>query len=125
MKQPLWLPWWIWLLAGIAIVAAGFYRRRATLVLLVAAVVLGVVFVQWPEHAVWNTRFLPFWLLTWGFLAAMGATELLRWAAAGVRWAVHWIRDGDLHDARAKVWIELAGTRRTPSRRSRRSRRPA
>ncbi len=36
VKQPLWLPWWIWLLAGIAIVAAGFYRRRSTLVLLVA-----------------------------------------------------------------------------------------
>ena len=83
VKQPLWLPWWIWLLAGIAIVAAGFYRRRSTLVLLVAAAVLGVAFVQWPEHAVWNTRFLPFWLLTWGFIAAMGATELLRWAAAG------------------------------------------
>jgi hypothetical protein len=110
VKQPLWLPWWIWLLAGIAIVAAGFYRRRSTLVLLVAAAVLGVMFVQWPEHAVWNTRFLPFWLLTWGFLAAMGATELLRWVAAAVRWAVHWIRDGDLHDARAKAWIELAGT---------------
>ena len=23
IKQPLWLPWWIWLLAGVAIVAAG------------------------------------------------------------------------------------------------------
>jgi hypothetical protein len=108
VKQPLWLPWWIWLLAGIAIVAAGFYRRRATLVLLVAALVLGVMFVQWPEHAVWNTRFLPFWLLTWGFIAAMGATEVLRWAASGARWAVYWIREGDLHDARGKAWIALA-----------------
>ena len=46
--------------------------------------VFGVFFVQWPEHAVWNTRFLPFWLLTWGFVAAMGATELLpdRWRTA-------------------------------------------
>ena len=85
IKQPLWLPWWIWLLAGVAIVAAGFYRRRSTLVLLIAAIVLGVLFVQWPEHAVWNTRFLPFWLLTWGFIAAMGATEILRWIAAGCR----------------------------------------
>ena len=33
IKQPLWLPWWIWLLAGVAIVAAGWYRRRSTLVL--------------------------------------------------------------------------------------------
>ncbi len=73
----------------------------------------------------WNTRFLPFWLLTWGFLAAMGATELLRWAAAGVRWAVHWIRDGDLHDARAKVWIDLAGADGPHRRRGRGSRGPA
>ena len=43
------------------------------------------MFVQWPEHAVWNTRFLPFWLLTWGFLAAMGATEILRWWRPVVR----------------------------------------
>jgi hypothetical protein len=77
-------------------------------VLLIAAVVLGALFVQWPEHAVWNTRFLPFWLLTCGFLAAMGASEILRWAAAGVRAAVRWIREGDLHDARAKEWIARA-----------------
>jgi hypothetical protein len=66
------------------------------------------VFVQWPEHAVWNTRFLPFWLLTWGFLAAMGAAELLRWIAAGARGAVYWVREGDLHDARGNAWIALA-----------------
>jgi hypothetical protein len=107
-KQPLWLPWWIWLLAAVAIVAAGVYRRRSTLVLLIAAFVLGGLFVQWPEHAVWNTRFLPFWLLTWGFLAAMGATELLRWSGAAVRAGVRWIREGDLHDARAKEWIARA-----------------
>ena len=59
----LWLPWWIWVLAGVAIIAAGWYRRRSTLVLLLVAVCFGVFFVQWPEHAVWNTRFLPFWLL--------------------------------------------------------------
>ena len=50
----------------------GWYRRRSTLVLLLIAACFGVFFVQWPEHAVWNTRFLPFWLLTWGFLAAHG-----------------------------------------------------
>ena len=33
-SPPLWLPWWIWVLAGVAIVAAGWYRRRSTLVLL-------------------------------------------------------------------------------------------
>jgi hypothetical protein len=108
IKQPLWLPWWIWLLAGVALVAAGFYRRRSTLVLFIAALVLGVLFVQWPEHAVWNTRFLPFWLLTWGFIAAMGATEILRWIAAGCRTAVRWIREGDLSDARAHAWFARA-----------------
>jgi 6-pyruvoyl-tetrahydropterin synthase related domain len=108
VKQPLWLPWWIWLLAGIAILCAGRFRRRSTLVLLAGAVVLGVLFVQWPEHAVWNTRFLPFWLLTWGFLAAMGATELVRLVEAGVRRAVVWVRQGDLRDARGHAWIDLA-----------------
>src|SRR5262245_5242582 len=109
-KQPLWLPWWIWLLAGIAVVAACYYRRRSTLVLLIAALALGVMFVQWPEHAVWNTRFLPFWLLTWGFLAAMGATEVLILAAAVSRWAVRWVREGDASDARARAWMDLAAS---------------
>ena len=97
----LWMPWWIWVLSGIAIVAAGWYRRRSTLVLVLIAVCFGVFFVQWPEHAVWNTRFLPFWLITWGFIAAMGAAELLRFLAMAVTWAFRWISDGDLQDVRA------------------------
>jgi hypothetical protein len=104
----LWLPWWIWALSGVAIVAAGWYRRRSTFVLVLVALTFGIFFVQWPEHAVWNTRFLPFWLLTWGFVAAMGATELLRLLAYGGAWAFSWIRDGDLQDARAKAWADLA-----------------
>jgi hypothetical protein len=105
----LWLPWWIWALAGVAIVAAGWYRRRSTAVLLVLAFVMGILFVQWPDgQAIWNTRFLPFWLLTWGLLAAMGAAELLRAVATAVGWAYRWIRDGDLQDARARAWAELA-----------------
>jgi hypothetical protein len=108
MKQPLWLPWWMWLLAAVGIVVAGFSRRRSTLVLLLAAVVLGLCFVQWPEHAVWNTRFLPFWLLTWGFIAAIGASELLRLLAVAARWTYAWIREGDVRAARAKARIELA-----------------
>ena len=79
----LWLPWWIWVLAGVAIIAAGWYRRRSTLVLLVLALVIGVMFIEWPEHAIWNTRFLPFWMLSWAFLAAMGATEIARARRAG------------------------------------------
>ncbi|HWS47905.1 MAG TPA: hypothetical protein VN636_18730 [Acidimicrobiia bacterium] len=104
----LWLPGWIWLLAAVAIVAAGWYRRRSTLVLLVLALVIGVMFIEWPEHAIWNTRFLPFWVLTWGLIAAMGATEICRLVAGAVRWAYRWIRDGDLQDARARAWAEIA-----------------
>jgi hypothetical protein len=104
----LWLPWWIWALSGVAIVAAGWYRRRSTLVLVLVALSFGIFFVQWPEHAVWNTRFLPFWLLTWGFIAAMGATEIVRFVAYAGTWAFSWIRDGDLQDARAKAWADLA-----------------
>jgi 6-pyruvoyl-tetrahydropterin synthase related domain len=104
----LWLPWWIWLLAGVAIIAAGWYRRRSTLVLIVLAMVVGVMFVEWPEHAIWNTRFLPFWLLSWAFLAAMGATEIARFLAFLVSSAYAWIRDGDLQDARARAWAEIA-----------------
>jgi hypothetical protein len=104
----LWLPWWIWALSGVAIVAAGWYRRRSTFVLVLVAVTFGVFFVQWPEHAVWNTRFLPFWLFTWGLIAAMGATEILRFMAYGGTWAFSWIRDGDLQDARAKAWADIA-----------------
>ncbi len=109
VMNPLWLPWWIWALAGVAIVAAGWYRRRSTLVLLVVALVMGALFIVWPQDsAVWNTRFLPFWLFTWGLLAAMGATEIIRLATTLVRWAYSWIRDGDLQDARARAWAEIA-----------------
>ncbi|MDQ1511735.1 MAG: hypothetical protein QOG50_3579 [Actinomycetota bacterium] len=104
----LWLPWWIWVLSGVAIVAAGWYRRRSTFVLVLVALSFGIFFVQWPEHAVWNTRFLPFWLLAWGLVAAMGATEIVRLVAYTGTWAFSWIRDGDLQDARAKAWADLA-----------------
>ena len=108
ISPTLWLPWWMWILAGIAIIAAGWYRRRSTLVLLLIALSFGVFFVEWPEHAVWNTRFLPFWLLMWGFIAAMGAAELVRFLANAVVWAFSWISDGDLQDARARGWAEVA-----------------
>jgi len=104
----LWLPWWIWVLAGIAIIAAGWYRRRPTLVLFVLALVFGTMFIEWPESTIWNTRFLPFWMLTWALLAAMGAAEIARFAGLVVAAAYRWIRDGDLQDARAKAWAAVA-----------------
>jgi hypothetical protein len=108
ISPTLWLPWWIWVLAGVAIVFAGWYRRRSTFVVLLIAIAFGVFFVQWPEHAIWNTRFLPFWLLMWGFLAAMGAAEIVRFAAAAVVWAYRWISEGDLEDVRARAWADVA-----------------
>jgi hypothetical protein len=108
ISPTLWLPWWIWVLAGIAIVAAGWYRRRSTLVVLLIAGCFGVFFVQWPEHAVWNTRFLPFWLLMWGFLAAMGAAEIVRLVAKAAVGAYTWISAGDLEDQRARAWADIA-----------------
>lgn len=104
----LWLPSWIWVLAAVAIVAAAWYRRRSTGLLLLLALTFGVLFVQWPEKAIWNTRFLPFWILSWAFVAAMGATELLRLGARAAQWSYRWIRDGDLQDARARAWAEVA-----------------
>src|SRR5207245_5578170 len=80
----------------------------STFVLLMLALVVGVMFIEWPEHAIWNTRFLPFWILSWAFLAAMGATEIARLAASAVSGAYGWIRDGDLRDARARAWAEIA-----------------
>ncbi len=108
LSPTLWLPWWMWILAGVAIVAAGWYRRRSTLVLLALALVVGVMFIEWPEHAIWNTRFLPFWMLAWALLAAMGATEIARLIALAVTSAYAWIRDGDLRDARAHAWADIA-----------------
>ena len=56
----------------------------------------------------WNTRFLPFWLLMWGFIAAMGAAELLRLAGKASVWAFRWISEGDLEDVRARAWADVA-----------------
>jgi hypothetical protein len=77
-------------------------------VVLLIAGCFGVFFVQWPEHAVWNTRFLPFWLLMWGFLAAMGAAEIVRLVAKAATAAYTWISAGDLEDQRARAWADIA-----------------
>ena len=97
LSPTLWLPWWIWMLAGVAIVAAGWYRRRSTLVLLLIAGSLRRVLRQWPEHAVWNTRFLPFWLLTWGVPRRDGRGRDRRASSPGSsRGRSRGSRDGDL-----------------------------
>ena len=105
----LWIPWWMKLLAVFAFFADVLVpapldvhacsRSRS---------IFGIMFVQWPEHAIWNTRFLPFWMLSWALIAAMGATEAIRAVAGVVRWVYSWIRDGDLQDAHARAWADVA-----------------
>jgi hypothetical protein len=97
------IPLWMALLVGAAIVAAGWWRRRTTLVLLVLAVFFGLLFWRWPEHHVWNTRFLPLYLLSLTLLAAMGAVEIARVASYLARGVADWIREGDVADWRARV----------------------
>ena len=99
------IPIWMALLIGAAIVAAGWWRRRTTLVLLVLAVAFGLLFWKWPEHHVWNTRFLPLYLLCLTLLAAMGAVELARVASYVARWVAEWIREGDVADWRARFAV--------------------
>ena len=38
----------------------------------------------------------------------MGAAELVRFLASAATWASSWISDGDLQDARARAWAEVA-----------------
>ncbi len=91
-------PLWLWLLVGFAVLTAGWWRRATTLVLLVSCTTFGVLFVVWPEHHIWNTRFAPFYWLLLGFLAAVGAAELCRTIAYVWVGAAAWIRDGDRID---------------------------
>jgi hypothetical protein len=91
-------PLWLWILVAIAVFAAGWWRRSSTLVLLVSATTFGVLFVVWPEHHIWNTRFAPFYWLLLGFVAAVGAAELCRLVAYAWVGASDWIREGDRID---------------------------
>ncbi len=101
-------PWWLWALVAVAIFAAGWWRRATTLVLATACTIFGTLFVVWPEHHIWNTRFLPFYWLLLGLLAAVGAAELCRLAAYVVIGAGAWVRDGDRLDYLASVAAERA-----------------
>ena len=96
-------PPWMWALIVVAVLAAGWWRRGSTLVLIIMATVFALFFRYWPEHSVWNTRFLPLYYLCIGFLAAVGAAELMRIAMKLARRAYDWIREGDRLDALARA----------------------
>jgi hypothetical protein len=96
------LPTWVWALMFVAVVAAGWWRRPTTVLLLGVAVAFAVLFRFWPEHHVWNTRFLPFYWLAITLLAACGAVELVRHAAAGIVWIADWVYTGTSERAAAR-----------------------
>ena len=87
-------PIWVWILCGVAIVAAGWWRRVPTLMLVVLAALFATLFRFWPEHHVWNTRFLPFYWLSVMLLAATGVVEMIRMAGLLVVGAADWISAG-------------------------------
>ncbi len=95
-------PVWVWILCGVAIVAAGWWRRVPTLVLVALAALFAVLFRFWPEHHVWNTRYLPFYWLSVMLLAATGIVEMIRMAGLLVVGSADWI-DADSPQARIAV----------------------
>ena len=91
-------PPWMWFLIVVAVLAAGWWRRGSTLVLIVLASAFALFFRFWPEHSVWNTRYLPLYYLALALLAAVGVAELLRMTESIARWSYDWIREGDRLD---------------------------
>ncbi len=70
--------WPVFIPAAIGFVLSATFLRKSIIPLIVTAVTMGVVFVNWPEGHAWNLRFLPFWYLFIFFVAAVGYGELIR-----------------------------------------------
>ncbi|WP_419944764.1 glycosyltransferase [Candidatus Poriferisodalis sp.] len=68
---------WLLVLAGTgaAVGLARWYRPALTWT--VIAFTMGMGFVHWPQHRLWNARILPFWYLALYLLAAMGLWLLI------------------------------------------------
>jgi len=69
---------WVFIFGLIGLAAAIVFWRPGVIVLATLTLLMGVLFVQWPELHAWNLRFLPFWYLGWMFLAAIGLADLVR-----------------------------------------------
>ena len=102
-------PLWVWILCGVAVVAAGWWRRVSTLTLIVFVPAFALLFRYWPEHHVWNTRFLPFYWLSVMLLAATGAVELIRLGGFLVVGAADWINQADPEDVGNGADVAFAG----------------
>lgn len=88
--------WWMLGLAAVGAVLGVALRRRATVVILVTTTVFGIVFVVWPELHAWNLRFLPFWYLGLGLLAATAVGEAIRWGSLRIALVVRGRDAGEL-----------------------------
>jgi 6-pyruvoyl-tetrahydropterin synthase related domain len=89
-------PWqWGGLLVAAAIVGPIARRGRrstATAVIVTITAVMGILFRFWEQlqsTTVWNLRFLPFWYLGVFLVMALGAAEIVR----GIAWGVRWLYD--------------------------------
>ncbi len=71
--------WWtVFLPAAIGFILSATFLRKSILPILLTAVAMAMVFIQWPEGHAWNLRFLPFWYIFIFFVAAFGYGEVLR-----------------------------------------------
>ncbi len=67
---------WLLVLAGVAAIVGLLRWQRLTLTLVAIAATMGMAFVHWPQHRLWNARILPFWYLSLYLLAAVGVWVL-------------------------------------------------
>ncbi len=99
------LHWYVLGLACIGVLSGVYYRRRSTIDLGGIALAAGVFFMGWEtlrdlvhKAPAWNLRLLPFWYLSLYLLAALGAAQIVRWAASLVAGLVAWLSAADLDD---------------------------
>jgi hypothetical protein len=62
--------------AAVGLVTSIVFRRRTGLLLAIAIVVVGALFILLPEGRLWNARVLPFYYLSLFLLAAIGVGEV-------------------------------------------------
>jgi hypothetical protein len=80
--------WWVFVLAAIALLAAGFRRERGPFLIATISIVFAMVFRLWPEAHAWNLRFLPFWYVGLFLLAGIGAGEIPLFVRRIIEWVM-------------------------------------
>lgn len=75
---PTYFMWPIFIPAAIGFILSATLLRKSIVPILLTAIAMVLIFVNWPEGAAWNLRFLPFWYLFIFFVAAVGYGELFR-----------------------------------------------